>query len=1536
MATEVRHLADLLLPWSQDADGASTGDAAELLAAAAEAVAADRPRPDDRQVWWRFLELTGRSGFLTALPSDEARRSWAEVTFAVVEGTRFALGDLLAQRCRQGPQRVLFRRADDLRAPAWTYEHTERHLRAVAAALLGPPPQEPAPSPVADGRPRVAICAENGLPTACVDLACLCHDIFVSPLNIHFNTENFVWICDRLRIDTVVVDGEERLDKMCEVRRKVARPFAIVTTDAEHPTRGNDVRSLPAEMAALGPDEIAARLDARPRFGMREVCTVMFTSGSTGQPKGVAFNQMNLVSKRFARHAALPAVGRDEVLLCYLPLFHTFGRYLELLGSIYWHGTYAFAGNPSMETLLNQLQQVRPTGLISIPLRWVQIYERCVERFGTDAAAERRDAIFAEVSGGRLRWGLSAAGYLDPRIFRFFQRQGVQLCSGFGMTEGTGGLTMTPPQEYVENSVGVPLPGVATRFTDQGELQIAGPYVARYLPDEAPPGDLTVAEPDSDEHWLATGDLFRDRDRGHLEIVDRIKDIYKNVKGQTIAPRKVESVFTGVPGIARTFLVGDSRAYNTLLIVPDRDDDVLSKLANDDEEHDYFQRLVTQANLDLAPYERVVNFTVLDRDFSADEGELTPKGSFRRKAIVENFRAPIEELYANTEQQLSCNGLTVVIPRWFFRDLGLLEGSIQAAAEGLIEVGRRTRLALYRDAGSGRLRLGDLDYALDGDVVHLGIFARQPLLWAGNPALSAFAPCKVGWDAASPGIAEQVRLPERDPEQLQGLTAGVVPGTEMHEVDALCQQALFGPVQDAMRAVDRLEEKLATAGDRLGNLIRRRLEALANHPVATLRCRAYQVLVLDEPVPDYNRYLPAFIESGKTFLTSESVETIASAAIEPRRLHALRQRMHTYREQLSWPADEIRRRVFDDLFHLLADFARHQPEFYGPVREELVSWVLHDADPELSRRAEQHFHDLAAWFETLLREDNTALEPARWRGKIVFQEGLASDEIERLEEMLVGTTFLQESVLLACDGDKIDLADVGPGGIWVSRIRSHHRFWRYRVSINTKAGKHFDFQMVITAVIDNAVVLETIFWLIALRGYPFGSPVLPPFGCCRPELGALSLGYVSDLTVWEKVREYSSVRGPGIRPPTPRMWRHLLVRGWVASGRRIVPGMVTAANVVVPEPDFREDNLLQSVIGWRRYQGPVTLIRPLVKNFFAMISSHYPWISEHLRLEWIFDACRETLGRIEGRAFLDELRAALDTDPIAEAGPDLAERLGAYLEQIDRRYAPPLALENALARYAEWQRVNPQATQRARLEILDELQRLYRLERFGAVARYHLFRHTYFANAALPVVDLLDRILAKLHADPRQRATELVELPDLQGLLTNPNDRLGFRRLAFPRSRRREDVEVMTIGDRERSHVIVRSYITDRQGESYPVYEPTGPVEVGEVYRHFLKGGYPKTVRERDRFLVVANDREQVIGGVCYQLAGDGVVHLDGIVVARALHDRGITSALLEDFCERMTEEGHRVIVTHFFLRGFYLKRGFQIDRRWGGLVRFL
>jgi len=1542
MNRAVEQHAALLAAWAGAESPPEPDAARQILLLTQELLESGGVDSVSRAQWCRYLELTRHPDFLTSLPDAGARQAWAATTFTVCEEIGFNLDDLLEQRTAATPERVLFRDLGTPGAGRWTYSQIQRRVRSVAALFHheGRPAQASDPSDDGYTETRIALLCENSIGSACCDLACLTQDLFVTPLHVHFSTENLAWIFDRLQITAAVCDHPDRLEKLLAVRRQTKRPFRIFTLNNCRRSGADDIHFLEERLAQMDADRIESILQQRRRFSMREIATVMFTSGSTGRPKGVAFNLFNLVSKRFARAAALPEVGRDETLLCYLPLYHTFGRYLEMLGTIFWGGTYVFSGNPSAETLISQFREVRPTALISVPIRWVQIRDRVLGIQST--TTEQRDSDFRQIVGDRLYWGLSAAGYLDPAVFRFFHRRGVALCSGFGMTEGTGGLTMTPPQEYVEDSVGIPLPGVKVRFGEHDELQIAGPYIARYLPEDALAGSLVVEAADSDDHWLATGDLFRVTRNNHLEIVDRIKDIYKNNRGQTIAPRKVEAIFDGVPGIKRTFLAGDGRAFNTLLIVPDDSDELLQRLTTRAERREYFQQIITTANPGLAPFERVVNFEVLDRDFDETRGELTAKGSYRRKTIEKSFAEVISQLYQTNAQIRSVAGYEIRIPRWFFRDLGVLEDAIAEEQNQLVnrETGRRLTISVVAD---GRVRIGNLEYLLQGKDIDLGLVSRQPRLWLGNPQLVDFCPCLAGWDTGLGPFGAQVFLPADGSDQTLEIQTPQANDDELSRLDKICQRALFGDRDAALEAIGELELLLAKAGNRRGDLIRRRLEAVANHPVMDVRSRAYRVLVLDQPVPDYLRFLPAFVESGKPFLDESSFEAISKASLEPRRLQAFRQRLYSYRTQLVWPAPARTRQLFLGLFRLLADFARYHTEYYRTIRKELVCWITHESDPELAAGARKEFDDLANWFEERLAVDAPDLDLSNWEGKVAFQSGLSIDEERRLRSILIGTTFLKQSLLLAFEEEQFSLDEIGPNGIWVSRIISAYESSRYRVSINTRAGKHFDVQLWLRNDIDQVAVQEMIFWYIALRGYPFGTPMLPPFGCCRPELGAISMAYVSDLTVWEKIREFSSVRGPGTRPPTKQRWHQLLVRamsvifkGWRNSGRRIIPGPITPNNLVVPEPDFRKGAVQNNLSGWRRYEGPLSLIRPVWSNLIQHTLSHYPWTREYLEIDWIFEAVTEALGVDAAGEWLKELETEMVGGQGADLGEEFSDGLREYIVTLRTRYYQPLALRCAIGRFAEWDRVNPQAPLPARLEILEEVSRLYQLERQPEIARYTLFRETYFRHADLGLLDIFDRLLIRMFRHPERRATAMVELSDLQAHINDPDDRIAFNRLAFPNRPRTAAVEIRAVGDPERDRIVVRSTIVDRLGLEYSVGEPSSPAEVGQLYRLFLRAGFPRIINEAERYLVAADETEQSVGGVVYRELEDDAVMVDGIVVAQPLTERGIASAILDDFCTRMAARGYKQIKTHFFLRRFYQRHGFKVDQRSGGLVRHL
>jgi len=1470
------------------------------------------------------LDRTAHPRFLEALDASQ-RAQWSQWALTTIRGRNHRLDDLLRWRAVERPDHPLFADRGDLDTTGWSYAAVRRRVRSLAAALWGV--DTPA------GRaPRIVLWTANGIEGACADLACLTGDLFAIPLGVHLSNEELGWICDRLDVDAVLTDTDERVRRAQQVGTDARRVFEVFALEPGTAVERGDVPLLTERAADLGTDDVDAVLSRRRRFGIDEPCTAMFTSGSTGRPKGVLFTPFHLISKRYCRGAALPSVGRDETLLCYLPLFHTFGRYLEMLGTIYWRGTYVFAGNPSFETLLAALPEVRPTGLVSIPQRWQQIRDAFEQRAETGTVQS-----LGEVTGDRLRWGLSAAGHLDPRTFRFFHRHGVDLCSGFGMTEATGGITMSPPGDYVEETVGRPLPGIEVRLDDRGEMLIRGAYVARYLAED---GHDLEAEPlerdDEGDEWLRTGDVFRELGRGHLQIVDRVKDIYKNSRGQTVAPRRVEDQFTEVAGIRRVFLVGDHRPWNTLLVVPDREDPVLRDAPDEHSRHEYFGHVIAAANRRLAPFERVVTYALLDRDFSTEQGELTPKGSYRRKTITENFAATIEHLYREPYVERRVAGLRLRLPQWLVRDLGGLEDDIVTSEQALVDR-RRGVVLTVRPQADGRVRIGDLAYRLNGDLVDLGRLSRQPDLWLGNPNLLEFVPGKDGWDVPLGGFEDDVALPadHRPVEHFRPRPSTAEVDEVLATANGLVQTVLFATTTAAVDALERLAALLGRSDLRLDHALRQRLTSLATHDDETLRCEAYRVLLLDEPTARYNEAFGPFIASGRPFLNHATIRRIAAERFGSRRLEALRQRLATYRESGDWPAGEKVRKQFLDVLRLLADFARHDDEFYHPVRCELASWAVHDADPALASRASAMLDDLVHDYETRLNQRFADRQPLTDH-EVVFDDDIEAPARRRQWELVSAPSFLVQSIQLAFNEPDFDPGDIAPGGLWISSAGPRAGAEGYfRWSVRTRSGRHY--QLLIVARRDLAVahVLETNYRMLAIGGHPFGERVLARFGCSRPELGAMSLEYVDDPTVEEQIRRAVGASRSGGELPQRLDWRRIYVRGmgaviaaWNRSGRRLVPGVARPSNVVVPVNDFREGARVLSLAGWAASDRPADLLRSLWTGFHPRVVAQYPECDAWIEPQWLVEALVEVLGASGTRTLLEQAD-----------DPDLPGDLRSILDEALARgivdHHVPLTVDLAVARFDRWTAINPAATTDAQVDQIEALVRLYHLDRHGERTRAHLFRRTCFAHLTGIAARIFDDLLEALRVRPDTSITRRVELSELLSLLDDDHRR-AVSRMVFPTRRDAGPVDVLKFGEPGHERVTVRTRIADRAGSTYDVREPMGAEEVGQVYRLFYREHFARAASEADRFLVVLDDDERVVAALIYREESPEVAHVDGLVVRSSLQGHGLASGLLEDFCVRAAGHGHGVVKTSFVMREFCEKRGFRADRRWGGLVRFV
>jgi hypothetical protein len=228
---------------------------------------------------------------------------------------------------------------------------------------------------------------------------------------------------------------------------------------------------------------------------------------------------------------------------------------------------------------------------------------------------------------------------------------------------------------------------------------------------------------------------------GHLRIVDRKKEIYKNVKGQTVAPQRIENLFREFESVGRAFLVGDHREYNTLLIYPNPDYKQLDFAAlSGQEAKDHFSSLVVSVNQFVAPFERVVDFAVIERDLAADKGELTPKGTPRRKVVEEHFSSVIDSLYHRAS--LEIGGVDLTLPNWLFQALGITAQDVRIKEDrlSLSQVGSRGSSLTVKREGDGAVQVGSCVYECGSQAIDLGVFLATPRLWLGNEELVGFVP----------------------------------------------------------------------------------------------------------------------------------------------------------------------------------------------------------------------------------------------------------------------------------------------------------------------------------------------------------------------------------------------------------------------------------------------------------------------------------------------------------------------------------------------------------------------------------------------------------------------------------------------------------------------------------------------------------------------------------------------------------------------------------------------------------------------------
>lgn len=549
---------------------------------------------------------------------------------------------------------------------------------------------------------RVALFSPNRPEWHIADFAITGLGAVMVPIYFREAPERIVYILEDAAARAIVVAGEEQLRKLMAVRDRVPRIERIIVAGLSGsaferlvapsaPAGAAEVLDYEPRVAAAGPAEIEEYRRRVAGIAPDQLATMIYTSGTTGEPKGVMLTHTNLVSNALESFRDLE-YGPGDLGLCFLPLAHVYERTVD-------YG-YLFAGIPiayleRMEQVQAALLDVRPTVMAAVPRFFEKFYANILatghkatgwkralfdwairvahasipwRAYGRDVPLRRKlewwlanrlvYSKFRAGLGGRIRSFSAGGAPLSRELAEFFWAVDVRIYQGYGLTETSPVVSTNTPTANKVGSVGRPIANVEVRIADDGEVLVRGPCVMQGY-HAKPEATREALSPDG---WLSTGDIgYLDAD-GFLVITDRKKDLLKTAAGKFIAPQPVENRLKTSSYILNAVVVGDRRRFVTALVVPNfanvegkaREAGIEFSSPAEMVNHPWVRNLIQgeigRLTQDLAQYEQIKRFALLDHDFTFDDGQLTYTLKLKRRAVEQRYAAIIEELYADSEE----------------------------------------------------------------------------------------------------------------------------------------------------------------------------------------------------------------------------------------------------------------------------------------------------------------------------------------------------------------------------------------------------------------------------------------------------------------------------------------------------------------------------------------------------------------------------------------------------------------------------------------------------------------------------------------------------------------------------------------------------------------------------------------------------------------------------------------------------------------------------------------------------------------------
>ncbi|MDE7426685.1 MAG: long-chain fatty acid--CoA ligase [Muribaculaceae bacterium] len=566
----------------------------------------------------------------------------------------------------------------------WTAFSSDVDMVACGLETLGLRPQE-----------MVAVFAANCPQILTGDFACFRNRIITASIYSTSSPEQVEFILRDSGARLIMTDNAQRLETVLGLADRLENLEFIVCYDKNAADAHNDTRVMSfdslMELGKAATEECRAEVDRRAAESTPEdIATLLYTSGTTGEPKGAILTHECFDSALLVHRKRLNNISDADTSLCFLPLSHIFEKAWTYF-CLYLGIRVYINGNPN--NIAVAMREVKPTCMCSVPRFWEKAHTTIQEKLagmrGLQKLIVRRafklgrkyNIDYMRVGKTPSRWLQAQYDFFEKKVFgplkramgvqngvlfptagaplsanivEFFISCGVPIVIGYGLSETTATVTCFPSKDYIIGTVGTPLPHVRVRIGDENEILVKGPTVMRgYYKRPVETADAFTVD-----GWFRTGDAGFFDEHGQLVLTDRIKDLFKTSTGKYIAPQAIESRLGEDRFIEQVAIIGDQRKYVTAIIIPAFEalkEYARSKKIQFRTVEDLIQNADIRSMLEqrieklqegLAHFERIKKFTLLPKEFSIEGGELTNTLKLRRRVINQLYAPQIEAMYS--------------------------------------------------------------------------------------------------------------------------------------------------------------------------------------------------------------------------------------------------------------------------------------------------------------------------------------------------------------------------------------------------------------------------------------------------------------------------------------------------------------------------------------------------------------------------------------------------------------------------------------------------------------------------------------------------------------------------------------------------------------------------------------------------------------------------------------------------------------------------------------------------------------------------